>query len=193
MGYVDKPQFEELISNMVLIKLKKGAIVLNFSRPEIVDEDAILAALNNETVSKYVTDFPTNKLLSNDNVIGLPHLGASTAEAEDNCALIIANQINDYVKNGNITNSVNFPSCKLERTTEYRITILHENKPNMLGKISSELATEALNISEMVNKSKDELAYTIIDLDKQPSNNLLTNIQQLEGVRMVRTLFGFSH
>ena len=166
--------------------LKKGCTVLNFSRPEIVDEKAILQGLESNKVGKYVTDFPTNSLLENENVIGLPHLGASTNEAEDNCAVIIVNQVNDYIKNGNVTNSVNLPNCQLERTSQFRLTILNDNKPNMVGQISAELSKESLNICEMMNKSKGDLAYTIIDLDECPSQIIIDSIKSLEGVRFVR-------
>ncbi len=168
--------------------MKEGIIVLNFARPEIVDQDGIIDALKSNKVGKYIADFPNNKLVNIDNFIGLPHLGASTNEAEDNCAVMVVSQISDYIKNGNIVNSVNFPTCKLERTSLYRITILNNNVPNMVSQIVSKIGDENLNIIEMVNKSRGDLAYTLIDTDKEPSVNLIESLKLLDGVRLVRLL-----
>ena len=165
--------------------LKKGVILLNFARPEIMVQEDIEKALETEKIKKFVTDFPNNKLLSLPNVIGLPHLGASTEEAEDNCAIMVADQINDFMINGNILNSVNFPECSLERTSNHRLTIFHDNKPNMIGQIL-QFFDESINITEMVNKSKETLAYTIIDIDQEPSESLIESIKNVDGIRFVR-------
>ena len=166
--------------------LKKGCIILNFARPEIIVEDDLIKALESNHVKKFVTDFPNNNILKLPNVIGLPHLGASTEEAEDNCAVMVVDQVADFMLNGNIHNSVNFPNCKLERTSDWRLTVLHENKPNMIGQILSPFSENSINITEMVNKSKDDLAYTIIDIDQDPSENLLIKIKKIDGIKFVR-------
>ena len=168
--------------------LKKDCILLNFSRPEIIDEEAIISALKSKKISKYVSDFPTNALLENENFIGLPHLGASTIEAEDNCALMLVNQVNDFINNGNITNSVNFPSCILESVGGHRIVIMNDNIPNMVGQISSIIADHSLNILEMVNKSKNDIAYSILELDNEPDINLLKSLSNINGVKFVRKI-----
>jgi len=168
-------------------KLKKDIIVLNFARPEVINEDDLYSCLLNKKIKKFVTDFPNNKLMELPNVIGLPHLGASTVEAEDNCSIMIAKEILDFINNGNIIHSVNFPNCTLERTSPYRITVYHQNKPNMLGKISSILAEENMNITEMMNKSKNEMAYTIIDINTEPSKILLNTIKEIDGVKFIRS------
>tara|TARA_B100000427_G_scaffold101850_1_gene84068 strand:+ start:14546 stop:15709 length:1164 start_codon:yes stop_codon:yes gene_type:complete len=166
--------------------LKENAIILNFARPEIIVEDDLIKALESNQVKKFVTDFPNNKILKLPNVIGLPHLGASTEEAEDNCAVMIVDQVHDFMKNGNIQNSVNFPDCRLERTSEIRLTVLHENKPNMIGQILAPFSENDINITEMVNKSKGDLAYTIIDIDKDPSEDLLSMIKNVDGIKFLR-------
>ncbi len=166
--------------------LKEGVIILNFARPEIIVEEDLIEALKSNHVKKFVTDFPNNKILKLPNVIGLPHLGASTEEAEDNCAVMIVDQVHDFMLNGNIHNSVNFPDCKLERTSDNRLTVLHDNKPNMIGQILAPFSENSINITEMVNKSKEELAYTIIDLDQDPSDELINKIKTVDGIKFVR-------
>ena len=168
--------------------IKNGAIILNFSRSEIVSTEAIIKALKEKKVAKFVTDFPSNKLANIENVVALPHLGASTKEAETNCSIMVSNQIKDFVLNGNITNSVNFPNSTLDRNEGVRVTLMHDNKPNMVGQITSIIAEDNQNIIEMVNKSRDEIAYTLLDITGNPSNNMIKSLESIEGVNRVRIL-----
>lgn len=168
--------------------IKKGATLLNFSRNELVDEEAMIEALNSRNVFKYVTDFPNPLLVDNSQVISIPHLGASTAEAEDNCAVMVSNQLKEFLLNGTITNSVNFPTSYLERSTPYRVTIVNKNVPNIIGQITSVIADANINISEMVNKSRDDIAYNMIDLDKEPSQETIDKLLAVDGVIRVRQL-----
>ena len=168
--------------------MKSSAILLNFARPEIIDNDALLNALKSNQIAKYVTDFPTNDLQALSNVVALPHLGASTIEAEKNCALMIGRQVKDFILNGNITNSVNFPQCSLARTEGHRITIINQNIPNMVGQITKLIADANLNILEMVNKSHKDMAYNILDLDNEPSEELINKIRSVDGILKIRCL-----
>ena len=179
---------KEFVDYDKLSKVKRGAVLLNFARPEIVNEADVLRALNEGLISLYVTDFPSRNLLASEKVICIPHLGASTAEAENNCAIMISQQIRDYLLDGNISNSVNFPNCFAERSTSYRIVYANKNVPNMVGQVSSVLANHGLNIQEMINKSKDEVAYNIIDLNQEPSIEAITEIKDIEGVLFVRLI-----
>lgn len=170
--------------------LKKGCILLNFSRGEIIDEDAVLEALNNRQIFKYVTDFPNEKFLGNENVIAIPHLGASTYEAEENCSMMVVDQLKDFLENGCIKNSVNFPDCYMERRndTDFRILISNQNIPNMIGQITTILANDSLNIINMVNKSKDNVAYSILDVSGTMTEDALKNIKSIPGVTMLRVI-----
>ncbi len=175
--------------NMALIKhAKEGLKVLNFARPEIVKEKDIIDGLDRSILGAYFTDFPTKKLLNTDNVICMPHIGASTHEAEENCSIMISEQISDYLINGNIVNSVNFPECAIERTTDNRLVIINKNIPNILSQITTLLGSEDLNIYEMVNKSRQEIAYTIVDVGRKPSDELIRKIKMIEGVTSLRLL-----
>ncbi|RAP29790.1 3-phosphoglycerate dehydrogenase [Candidatus Marinamargulisbacteria bacterium SCGC AG-343-D04] len=169
--------------------LKKGCTVLNFARPEIIVESDLCKALDEKIINKFVTDFPNNTLLERDNVIGLPHLGASTQEAEDNCSIMVSRQLIEYVHRGNIMNSVNFPNCVLEPSSGHRIAIFNENKPNMVGQITAKIADKGLNIIEMMNKSRGEIAYTLVDTIKEPSDDLIDNIKNIDGVLFVRKIY----
>lgn len=162
---------------------------MNFSRGELVNTADLLEAIENGIVSKYVTDFPNEELLGIDNVIPIPHLGASTPESEENCAVMAVEQIRDYIENGNIINSVNYPHCELPRSPgTQRITIAHKNIPNMVGQITSALAARNINISNMINKSKGNYAYTIIDIDSEVCNETLDKFSQIPGVIRVRAI-----
>lgn len=161
--------------------MRAGAILINFSRDELVDEPAVLKALSEDKLHKYVTDFPNPTVLGHDKVVAFPHLGASTAEAEDNCAIMIAGQLQDYLENGNIRFSVNFPVTVLARKAgNARLTLAHANKPGVVAQISDILSAAKINIGELLNKSRDELAYTIIDLEVATVSKELTG--QLEAI-----------
>ncbi len=168
--------------------LPAGATILNFARDGIIDEDALITALEAGKVKYYVTDFPIDDKKDHECVIALPHLGASTAEAEDNCAVMVANQVKDYLENGNITNSVNFPEAKMPRLGSARLSIAHQNIPNMVGQISTILADAGINIIDMLNKSRNEIAYTLIDLESEISDTVVGSLQQVEGALSVRVL-----
>ncbi|CAC9433489.1 D-3-phosphoglycerate dehydrogenase (EC [uncultured Gammaproteobacteria bacterium] len=179
---------KHLLNEQRIALLPKGATVLNFARDGIIDEDALISALEAGKVKYYVTDFPIDGKKDHDRVIALPHLGASTAEAEDNCAMMVANQVKDYLENGNILNSVNFPEAKMPRTGDSRLAIAHQNIPNMVGQISTILAEESANIVDMLNKSRDEVAYTLVDIEGRVSDTVVNNLKQVEGILMVRSL-----
>ena len=173
--------------NAERIKLmKKGAILLNFSRDGIVDNDAVLEALTAKHLHSYVCDFPAEKLIGHPQVVALPHLGASTREAEDNCAVMVADQVRDFLENGNILNSVNFPNVLLERESPYRIGIANANVPNMVGQISTTMAKAGLNIHNMLNKSKGEMAYTLVDVDSTVPAEVCQQMRGIEGVLSLR-------
>ncbi|WP_394151362.1 phosphoglycerate dehydrogenase [Vibrio maritimus] len=177
-----------LISSELLASAKPGLVLLNFARKEIVDTDAVVTALGNGQVGQYVTDFPTPSLIGREGVILMPHIGASTAEAEENCAVMGAMQLIDFLENGNITNSVNFPQITLERAEGYRITFANDNVPKVLGTVLSLLADLNINVLDMLNKSRDEVAYTILDIEQEPNAELLSAISGVEHVFNVRAL-----
>lgn len=169
--------------------MRKGATVLNFARGGIVDEEAVKAALDDGKLHSYVCDFPSNGLKGNTRVIALPHLGASTEEAEDNCAVMIADQLRDYLENGNIVNSVNFPETVMPRMEGLcRIGIVNANVPNMVGQISTVLANHNLNIADLLNKSRGEVAYTLVDVDSDVPEAVLEEIKAIDGVLSVRAV-----
>ncbi|MET0071762.1 MAG: 3-phosphoglycerate dehydrogenase family protein [Candidatus Thiodiazotropha sp.] len=172
--------------------MKPGSVLLNFARNGIIDDQATVDALDSGQLYAYVCDFPSNLLKGHPRVITLPHLGASTKEAEDNCAIMVAEQVRDYLENGNITNSVNFPDINLPRNGGYRVAVVNNNVPNMVGQISTDLANEGLNILDMLNKSRDNIAVTLLDVDKQPSRELLQTLASIDGVLSVRSLSGIS-
>ena len=179
-----------LIGARNLELLRPGAVLLNFSREEIVDAKAVVAALASRRLKYYVTDFPAGVLLGNAGVIALPHLGASTREAEDNCAVMVVDQIRDYLENGHIQNAVNFPTVLMQREAPYRVAIANANVPNMLGQISGAMAKAGLNIHNMVNRSKGEMAYTLVDVDSAVSSVLIDEMSAIQGVLAVRYLPG---
>ena len=169
--------------------MQQGAIVLNFSRAPIVDEAAMLAALDSEKLAAYVCDFPSNRNKEHPRVIALPHLGASTIEAEENCAIMVADTVRDYLENGNIRHSVNFPEALMPRVPgAFRLAIANENVPNMVGQISTCLANARLNIADLLNKSRGELAYTVIDTDAAISEAVLAGLRSISGVLAARIL-----
>jgi len=177
-----------LINAETLQCMKSSAILLNFAREEVVDASAVQNALDNGGLGKYVTDFPTPELLGRDNVLLMPHIGASTEEAEENCAMMAADQLMDYLENGNIVNSVNFPATKMPRNGGYRITFCNENVPKVLGNVLSLLADRSMNVIDMVNKSRDDIAYNIVDVETEPTAELLEEIRNVDGIVVVRSL-----
>ncbi len=185
--------FNESTKNMLdkkfFDRLKSKVVILNFSRAEVVDTDALCELMARNKNMRYVTDFADEKLLQLDSVIALPHLGASTVEAQDNCAKMAAQNLVDYLENGNVKSSVNFPNCFLkERSGRSRITIACENMPNMMGKIASIFGAEGLNICNMVSKSKGELAYAMFDLQDEVDESILEKLYQIDGVIKVRLI-----
>ncbi len=169
--------------------MRKGGVVLNFARGGIVDEAAVLASLDAGHLSAFVCDFPTNQGRNHPKVIALPHLGASTAEAEDNCAVMVAEQVKDFLETGTIRNSVNFPTAELPLDPgAWRIVIANANKPNMVGQISTLLGEHDLNIHDLLNKSRGDLAYTLVDVDSEPSAEVVQAIQSIAGVLKVRLI-----
>ena len=181
---------KNLISSKTLSFLKDGAKIINLSRGGIVNNDDMLNSLKSGKVNRYVTDFPTPDLIKradeNGDVILLPHLGASTKEAEINCANMACEQVSNFLKNGTIVNSVNFPSIRLGRTTNFRLVIINKNEPGMIGKIADQIASSNLNITDMTNKSRDEIAINLIDLDENPAVEIIKNIEKIEHVLSVR-------
>ena len=168
--------------------MKDGATLINFARNGVMDDDAVLEALNSGKIARYVTDFPSSELIAHPNVIALPHLGASTAEAEESCAVMVVENVKDYLENGNIRYSVNYPECRLGRMDAYRITIANANVPNMVGQISTCLAEAGLNIEDLLNKSIGDLAYTIVDVNGEVSPEVEDNLRSIEGVLALRNL-----
>jgi len=167
---------------------KKGLRLINFARGGLVKNEDLKDALADGTIAAYVTDFPDEEMLKLDTVISIPHLGASTPEAEDNCAKMAVNQIRNYLQYGNIKHSVNFPDCEMEPSGRSRITVGNHNVPNMVGQITTLLANEKINITDMLNKSKGELAYNIIDVDGEVTDAIVEKIKHIDGVIMVRVL-----
>jgi len=182
------PETQAFFNASIMADMKPGTVVLNFARPDIVDEADMADALNNHVVKQYLTDFPSKTLVEHPAVVSIPHLGASTREAEENCAIMIANQMNDFLTMGNIVNSVNYPTCSMEPTGQNRLAITNDNVPNIIGQVTSILANNGLNISEMVNKSRGNIAYTLIDIDGDVPNQLVADITNLDGVKRVRLI-----
>jgi D-3-phosphoglycerate dehydrogenase / 2-oxoglutarate reductase len=161
---------------------------LNFSREGVVDEAAVLSALDGKRLGRYVCDFPGPALNRHERVIALPHLGASTREAEENCAVMVVDQLRDYLEHGTVANAVNFPQVSMARESAYRVAIANANVPNMLGQISTAMAQAGLNIHNMVNKSRGEMAYTLVDVDSAVGDPVLDSLRAITGVLSVRYL-----
>jgi len=176
----------DLMNAKHIATMKDGAVILNFARHGIVNDDAVLDALESGKLGAYVCDFPAQKLKSNDRVITLPHLGASTAEAEENCAMMIADQIKDFLENGNIKNSVNFPAVKLPRGGKSRVALTHKNMPDMIAKITTAVGEAGFNIHHMRNESRNELAYTLMDIECEIGEDLIEKFSMIEGVLKAR-------
>lgn len=177
-----------LVNRELLAHCKPSACLLNFSREEIVDVDGAIAALENGSLRKYITDFPTPKLIGRSDVILMPHIGASTDEAEENCAIMAADQLRDFLEHGNVSNSVNFPSLALDRSGGVRLAITNRNIPGMLGQLLSLLANANINIIDLLNKSRDDIAYNLIDVASEPGDALLEEMRSVVGVVNVRLI-----
>ena len=171
-----------------LALLNAGAVLVNFARGGIVDDAAAIAALDSGKLHAYVTDFPTAELIAHPKAIAFPHLGASTSEAEENCAIMVAENVKDYLENGNIRFSVNFPNAQLPRQNAWRITLANANVPNMVGQVSTCIANAGLNIEEFLNKSVGDFAYSIVDLNGEPSRELLDELGSIDGILTLRNL-----
>lgn len=168
--------------------MQDGGVLVNFARGGVVDDAAAMAALDSGKLHSFVTDFPTPELIAHRKVVALPHLGASTAEAEENCAILVAENIKDYLENGNIRFSVNFPEAQLPRLDAWRLTLANANVPNMVGQVSTCIANAGLNIEDLLNKSVGEFAYTIVDVNGEPTQELLDEIAAIKGVLTLRNL-----
>jgi len=177
-----------LVGAELLGAVRPGTCLLNFARQEIVDETALLQALDSGKLRKYISDFPSPHLIGRDDVILTPHIGASTDEAEDNCAIMAAEQLRDFLENGNIRNSVNFPALQLERVTGCRLSVTNNNVPKILGSVLAILADQDINVIDMLNKSRDQIAYNLIDIDTQPAGEVLEKMRALDGVINVRLI-----
>jgi D-3-phosphoglycerate dehydrogenase / 2-oxoglutarate reductase len=178
----------KLINAELLSAVQGGTCLLNFARQEIVDEEALIEALSKGKLRKYIADFPSPALIGRDDVILMPHIGASTEEAEENCAIMAAEQLRDFLENGNIRNSVNFPNLQLERVTGCRLSVTNENVPKILGSVLAILADENINVIDMLNKSRDEVAYNLIDISTHIADPVLDKMRALEGVINVRLI-----
>ena len=177
-----------LINAERIAMMKQGTVLINFAREGVIDEQAVIDGLDSKKLRAYVCDFPTARMKSHSNVVALPHLGASTQEAEDNCAVMVADQVREFLDNGNISNSVNFPAVNMPREAAHRVAVASANIPNMVGQISTAMADAGINIHNMVNKSRGDIAYTMLDLDSPAAETALAKIRAIAGVMTVRLL-----
>ena len=178
-----------MINQETLAKMKDGVVVLNFARDLLVNDEDMAAALDSGKVKRYISDFPNPKVVNMPGAIVIPHLGASTEESEDNCAKMAVMELMDYLENGNIRNSVNYPSCDMGVCkTESRVAVMHLNVPNMIGQMTGTMASSGINISDMTNKSREKYAYTLMDLDKQPDAQIVKKLEAINGILRVRVI-----
>ena len=168
--------------------MKDGVKIINLSRGGLIVNSDIIDAINEGKVSCYITDFPEDELLGIENIICIPHLGSSTPESEENCAVMAVNQLMDFLENGNIKNSINFPECVLTRISKNRIIAAIENVPNMIGQVTSILAANKINISDMLHRLKDDLGYIILDIDVEIPNEVIEKLKAVDGIRMIRVI-----
>jgi D-3-phosphoglycerate dehydrogenase len=184
---------KNLINKRCLALMSSDAVLLNFSRGAVVDNEALVDALRAKKLKQYICDFPNDSLIGVAGVIALPHLGASTVEAEENCALMVVDQIRGYLEDGNIVNSVNFPNVLMSRESPFRIAVINENVPHMVSQVSTVLGNAKLNIHNMINKSLNQIAVTLVDVDDSVGDDVLDTIKAIEGVTRVRYLNGAQH
>ncbi len=177
-----------MINAQRLLSMRDGVVIMNFARAGVVDDDAVLEGLNTGKVKNYICDFPTRQTIAHDNVITLPHLGASTAEAEENCAIMVADQLCDFLEHGNIKNSVNFPKVELSRKSQHRLAMIHRNVPDMVGQISHQLGLSSINILHMINESRGEVACTLIDTQTECPDDTLADIRKIRGLLKARKI-----
>ena len=182
------PVTRHMIDEKRLAAMKTGGVLLNFARDAVVDEHAVVAALRSHRLRAYLCDFPSARLIGEPGVVALPHLGASTAEAEENCAVMVVDQVREFLENGTIQNAVNFPNVEMPRESPHRVAIANANVPNMLGQISSTMARSGLNIHNMLNKSRGEMAYTLVDVDSPVGDDVVRAIAAIAGVLSVRAI-----
>ena len=183
------PSTKHMINEETIAKMKDGVRIINCARGELVDNEAMIKALRSGKVACYVTDFPAPELVGEPNVICIPHLGASTAEAEDNCAVMAAQQLDDYLKNGNVTNSVNFPNVYAPASTRHRLSIVHRNMPNMISTATSALGNAGINIANLVSATKNDVGYMIIDTDTELEQSIVDSFTETQGFIKVRVVY----
>ena len=181
-------QNKGIINSGLIRKMKDGVVLINCARGELVDNSAIIKATESGKVAKYIVDFPADELINAKNIVCIPHLGASTEEAEENCAIMAAKQLIDYIENGNVVNSVNYPTCTMPRTTDNRLVILHKNISNILAAITGTVGKEGINISNLTNQSRGNNAVTILDVDGKVSEDAIKRIEEVEGIIRVRVI-----
>ena len=182
------PDTRHTINADTIAQMKDGVRVVNLARGELVDDAAMMAALESGKVARYVTDFPNNTITLAPNVVPIPHLGASTPESEDNCAVMAAQQLRDFLENGNIKNSVNFPNVEMERSGVQRLCIIHRNIPAMLANITAQLSGNGVNVENMTNKSRGDFAYTLVDVGSQVEESVIDDIRAIDGIIRVRVI-----
>ena len=182
------PDTRHTINADTIAQMKDGVRVVNLSRGELVDDEAMMAALESGKVARYVTDFPNNTITLAPNVVPIPHLGASTPESEDNCAIMAAQQLRDFLENGNIKNSVNFPNVEMERSGVQRLCIIHRNIPAMLANITAQLSGDGVNVENMTNKSRGDFAYTLVDVGSAVEESVIDDIRAIDGIIRVRVI-----
>jgi D-3-phosphoglycerate dehydrogenase len=182
------PKTRHMIDANRLAGAHKAMVLLNFSRDAVVDEEAVLRAIEEKRLRQYICDFPSERLQGRPGVVALPHLGASTGEAEENCAVMVADQLREFLEQGTVRNAVNFPSVEMSRESPHRIAIANANVPNMVGQISTTMAQAGLNIHNMVNKSRGDMAYTLVDLDSAAAPEVISRIARIPGVLSIRSI-----
>ena len=181
-------QNKGIMNKKLFSKMKNGTVLINCARGELVNNDDVIDAVKSGKLARYIVDFPSEELIGVENIINIPHLGASTEEAEDNCAIMAAKQLIDYIENGNIVNSVNYPNCTMQRSTSFRLVVLHKNIANILAQITTAVAKENINISNLTNQSRGAYAVTILDVDNEVSEQAISHINAVDGIIKVRVI-----